>query len=348
MTIEILNLADLEPLAEAALEPAAWAYYAGGAGDERTLHENVDAWARRTLRWRVLVDVSMIDTATTLLGMPVRLPVGIAPTAVHGLCCPDGEVATARAAARQGILFTFSTLASRPMEDVAGVDGPRWFQLYAHKKRTIAADLVTRAAACGFGAIVVTADLPVFGRRERELRAGYERGVARHYGCLTQYLELYGDEAVSELHAFQVQWSDIEWLRGLTDLPIVVKGIMTGEDAALACEHGADGVWVSNHGGRQLDRVAATVDVLEECVQAVAGRAEVYVDGGIRRGTDVLTALALGARAVFAGRPWLYALAAGGEEGVVTAVDVLRAELEIAMALLGTPSLADVTRAHVG
>ena len=347
MAFEILNLADLEPLAEAALDPAAWAYYAGGAGDERTLRENVDAWARRKLRWRVLVDVSTIDTATTLLGTPVRLPVGIAPTALQGMCSAEGELATARAAARQGILFTFSTLASRPMEDVAGIDGPRWFQLYAHKERAIAADLVARAAACGFGAIVVTADLPVFGRRERELRAGHERGVARQYGCLTQYVEHYGDDVVSDLHAFQLRWSDIEWLRGLTDLPIVIKGIMTGEDATLACEHGADAVWVSNHGGRQLDRVAATVDVLEECVQAVAGRAEVYVDGGIRRGTDVLTALALGAQAVFAGRPWLYALAAGGEQGIVTAVDVLRADLEIAMTLLGTPSVADVTRAHV-
>ena len=340
--MDIVNLTDLDAAAEAVLDPVAWAYYSGGAGDERTVRENVDAWSRRTLRPRVLVDVSVIDTSTTLLGTPVRLPVGVAPTALHGLCCPDGELATARAAARQGALYAFSTLATRPMEDVADVDGPRWFQLYAHNDRGISADLVARAAAAGFGALVVTVDLPVFGRREREIRAGYQWGVPRDYGNLAKY----GD-AAADLHAFQLRWADLEWLRGLTDLPIVLKGVLTGEDAALACEHGVDAVWVSNHGGRQLDRVAATVDVLEECVQAVAGRAEVYVDGGMRRGTDVLTALALGARAVFAGRPWLYALATGGEEGVVAAFDVVRAELETAMALLGTPTVDAVTRSHL-
>ena len=348
MTAPIVNLADLEPLAESVLDPVAWAYYSGGAGDERTLRENVEAWARRTMRWRVLVDVATIDTSTTLLRTPVRFPVGIAPTALHGLCCPDGELATARAAARHGQLYTHSTLSSRPMEDVASVDGPRWFQLYAHNERAIAADLARRAADAGFGAIVVTADLPVFGRREREIRGGYAWGSAREYGNLTRYVDTYGEAVTSDLHAFQLTWTDLEWLRSLTDLPLVLKGVMTGEDAALACEHGVDAVWVSNHGGRQLDRAPATVDVLEECVAAVAGRAEVYVDGGIRRGTDVLTALALGARAVFAGRPWLYALATGGEDGVVEAVDLLRAELETAMGLLGTPTLADVTRAHVG
>jgi 4-hydroxymandelate oxidase len=345
--MDIVNLADLEPLAQASLDPIAWAYYAGGAGDERTVRENVDAWSRRSLRPRVLVDVSTIDTSTTLLGAPVRLPVGIAPTALHGLCCPDGELATARAAARQGVLYAFSTLATRPMEDVAGVEGPRWFQLYAHNDRGISADLVARAAAAGFGARVVTVDLPVLGRREREVRAGYRSGAARHYGCLERYVDTHGEAIVSDLHAFQLRWADLEWLRGLTDLPIVLKGVLTREDAALACENGVDAVWISNHGGRQLDRVAATVDVLEECVQAVAGRAEVYVDGGVRRGTDVLTALALGARAVFAGRPWLYALATGGEDGVVAAFDVVRAELETAMGLLGTSTIAAVTRSHV-
>ena len=340
--MEIVSLTDLDPMAEAVLDPIAWAYYSGGAGDERTLRESTDAWARRTLRPRVLVDVSAIDPSTTLLGAPVALPVGIAPTALHGLCCPDGEVATARAAARAGVLFTWSTLSTRPMEDAAGIDGPRWFQLYAHNDRGITADLVQRAAAAEFRAIVVTVDLPVLGHREREIRAGYQWGVPRDYGNLARY----GDDA-SDLHAFQLRWADLEWLRGLTDLPIVLKGVLTGEDAALACEHGVDAVWVSNHGGRQLDRVAATVDVLEECVEAVAGRAEVYVDGGVRRGTDVLTALALGARAVFAGRPWLYALATGGEEGVVGAFDVVRAELETAMALLGTPTVDAVTRSHV-
>ena len=335
----VMTLGDLESLAEAALEPRAWAYYSGGAGDERTLRQNTDAWARRTLTWRVLGDMAPIDTSTTLLGTPVALPIGIAPTALHGLAHPDGEVATARAAARAGALYVFSTLATRPMEDVAAIDGPRWFQLYAHHDRGIAEDLVRRAVDCGFTAIVVTVDLPVFGRRERELRGGFAPGEPREYGCLAGY-----EGAAENLHVFRVTWRDLDWLRGLTDLPLVVKGVLAPEDAAAACEHGVDAVWVSNHGGRQLDRAPATVDVLEACADAVAGRAEVYVDGGIRRGTDVLAAAGLGARAVFAGRPWLYALAAGGEEGIEHVASILRAELETAMAVLGTPTLADVSR----
>lgn len=343
----IVNLHDLDPLAEAALEPKAWAYYSGGAGDEITLRDNAAAWERHRLRPRVLVDVSRVDPSATLLGERVSMPVGIAPTALHGLCTPEAEVATAAAAAEAGLLFVLSSLSSRPMEDVAGSEGPRWFQLYAHRDRDVAADMVRRAADAGFTAIVLTADLPVLGRRDREVRAGYEWGEVPVYGNFSSYAEQ-GNEAVhSGLHHFQVTWDDLAWLAELSRLPLVVKGIMTGEDAELACEHGAAAVWVSNHGARQLDRTPATVDVLEECVQAVAGRAEVYVDGGIRRGTDVLVARALGADAVFLGRPWLYALATGGAEGVVSAAAVLRAELETAMALLGTPTMAAVTRAHV-
>jgi len=344
---ELVNWRELDARAEAALEPVAWAYCSGGAADEVTLRDNDAAWSRHRLRPRVLVDVAKVDPSTTLLGTPVSMPVGIAPTALHGLCCPDGEVATARAAAAEGLLLTVSSLASRPVEDLAGIAGPRWFQLYAHRERAIAADVVARAVDVGFAAIVVTADLPVLGNRERERRGGYEWGTAHTYGTFTRYVDGYGDAVSAGLHEFQLTWDDLAWLRDLTDLPLVVKGITTAEDAALACEHGVDAVWVSNHGGRQLDTVAATADVLEACVQAVAGRAEVYVDGGIRRGTDVLAALALGADAVFAGRPWLYALAAGGEAGVVEAAQVLRAEVENAMALLGAPTVAAITRTHV-
>jgi 4-hydroxymandelate oxidase len=342
-----VNWRDLETRAEAALPPVAWAYCSGGAADEVTLRDNVDAWSRHRLRPRVLVDVAKVEVSTTLLGTPVSLPVGIAPTALHGLCDPDAEVATAKAAAAEGLLFTLSNLSSRPVEDLAGIDGPRWFQLYAHRERAITTDVVARAVDAGFTALVVTADLPVLGKREREVRGGFEWGTAHTYGTFARYVDGYGDAVSSGLHEFQLTWDDLAWLRDLSDLPVVVKGILTAEDAALACEHGADAVWVSNHGGRQLDTVAATADVLEECVQAVAGRAEVYVDGGIRRGTDVLAALALGARAVFAGRPWLYALASGGPDGVVEAAGVLRAELETAMALLGTPTIDAITRAHV-
>ena len=343
----LVSLLDLEALAEEHLDPAAFAYYAGGAADEVTLRDNAPAWARHRLRPRVLVDVSSVDPATTILGTPVAMPVGVAPTALHGLARDEGEVATARAAARAGVLFCLSSLASRAMEDLAEVDGPRWYQLYAHSDHGITADLVARAAATGFRAIAVTVDLPVFGRRERELRSGFAQPSAEGYGNFARYARD-GDVAAvtAGLHTSLLTWADLAWLREVSPLPLVLKGVLTAEDAGLAVEHGVAGVWVSNHGGRQLDRTPASADVLEEVAEAVAGRAEVYVDGGVRRGTDVLAARALGATAAFVGRPVLYALAAGGEEGVAEALGVVRAELENAMALLGTPTVAEVTRSH--
>jgi 4-hydroxymandelate oxidase len=343
----LISLLDLEALAEARLEPAAFAYYAGGAADEVTLRDNPMAWARHRLRPRVLVDVSTVDPSTTVLGAPVAMPVGVAPTALHGLAREEAELATARAAARAGVLFCLSSLASRPMEDLAGVDGPRWYQLYAHSDRGITADLVARAAASGYRAIALTVDLPVFGRRERELRSGFAQPSAAGYGNFARYARD-GDVAAvtAGLHTSLLTWDDLAWLREESELPLVLKGVLTAEDARLAVEHGMAGVWVSNHGGRQLDRTPASADVLEEVATAVDGRAEVYVDGGIRRGSDVLAARALGATAAFVGRPMLFALAAGGEEGVAEALGVLRAELENAMALLGTPAVADVTRSH--
>ena len=345
--LDVVNLSDLEPLARATLPDATWAYYAGGAADEVTLRDNEAAWARHRLRPRVLVDVAAVDPSTRILGAPVTMPVGIAPTALIGLAHADAEVAMARGAADAGLLYTMSCLATRPVEDVADVAGPRWFQLYAHADRGITADVVARAEAAGFSAVVLTVDLPVFGRRERERRSGFTQPSARGYGTFAKYAEEDDAAVTAHLHTSRLTWDDLEWLRGLSGLPLVVKGVLTGEDTALACEHGVEAVWVSNHGGRQLDRTPAPVDVLEECVQAAAGRAEVYVDGGVRRGTDVLVALAFGATGVFLGRPWLYALAAGGPEGVLAAADVVRAELTTAMALLGTPTVADVTRAYV-
>jgi 4-hydroxymandelate oxidase len=343
----LISLLDLEALAEAQLDPAAFAYYAGGAADEVTLRDNPAAWGRHRLRPRVLVDVSTVDPSSSVLGSPVAMPVGVAPTALHGLARDEAELATAQAAARAGVLFCLSSLASRPMEDLAGVDGPRWYQLYAHADRGITADLVARAAASGYRAIAVTVDLPVFGRRERELRSGFAQPSAAGYGNFARYARD-GDVAAvtAGLHTSLLTWDDLAWLREESELPLVLKGVLTGEDARLAVEHGMAGVWVSNHGGRQLDRTQASADVLEEVAAAVDGRAEVYVDGGVRRGSDVLAARALGATAAFVGRPMLFALAAGGEEGVAEALGVLRAELENAMALLGTPAVADVTRAH--
>jgi 4-hydroxymandelate oxidase len=343
----LISLLDLEALAEERLDPAAFAYYAGGAADEVTLRDNPLAWARHRLRPRVLVDVSSVDPSTTVLGTPVAMPVGVAPTALHGLAREEAELATARAAARAGVLFCLSSLASRPMEDLAKVDGPRWYQLYAHSDRGITADLVGRAAASGYGAIALTVDLPVFGRRERELRSGFAQPSAAGYGNFARYARD-GDVAAvtAGLHTSLLTWDDLAWLRDVSELPLVLKGVLTAEDARAAVDHGIAAVWVSNHGGRQLDRTQASADVLEEVATAVDGRAEVYVDGGVRRGSDVLAARALGATAAFVGRPMLFALAAGGEEGVAEALGVLRAELENAMALLGTPAVADVTRAH--
>lgn len=227
--------------------------------------------------------------------------------------------------------------------------GPRWFQLYVNKDRTRSAELVRRAEAAGYRAIVLTVDLPVPGYRERELRRHYQVPAGTrlgHYGDVdpgaAELIPL-----VASLLDQSLSWRDIAWVRGLSTLPLVLKGILTGEDAVLAVEHGAAGIVVSNHGGRQLDRAPATIDVLEEVVQAVAGRAEVYLDGGVRRGTDVLIARALGARAVFVGRPWVYALAAGGEAGVTRLIALMRAELETAMRLLGVAGMDAITRAHV-
>jgi isopentenyl diphosphate isomerase/L-lactate dehydrogenase-like FMN-dependent dehydrogenase len=341
----LVNLRELEARAEAILDPVAFAYYSSGAGDEDTLRDNEAAFGRRRLRPRVLVDVDAVDTSTTILGVPVGLPVAVAPTAQHGLAVPEGEAASHRGATAAGTLFCLSTLASRPLEEVAAAaEGPRWFQLYTHADRGITEDLVARAVASGFTAIVVTADMPVIGRRDRERRGGYTWPDGM-YGNFGKYADERG--AHPQFLRSAMTWTDLADLAGRVGLPVIVKGVLTGEDAELAVDHGAAAVWVSNHGGRQLDRVPASIDVLAEVVAAVDGRAEVYLDGGVRRGTDVLTALALGARAVFVGRPVLYGLALGGADGVTAVLQVLREEIEIGMALLGTPTLAELGPAHL-
>ncbi len=345
---DVFRLDDFEALARAVLDPAAFAYYAGGAGDEVTVRDNVAAFRRRKLRPRVLVDVTDIDTSTSLLGTPVSLPVGWAPNAQHVLAHPDGEVASARVCGDEDVLFCLSTISSRSMEDVAGAaDGPRWFQLYANEQRGVTEALIDRAQDAGYSAIVLTVDLPQPGYRESELRHPLQEDLYRLANFVDgaaggEFLDL-----MSRMITASLTWDDIGWIRDRCRVPLVIKGILTGDDAALAVQHGADAVWVSNHGGRQLDRSPATVDVLEEVVGAVDARAEVYLDGGVRRGVDVVIALALGADAVFVGRPLLYALAAAGAEGVAHAWALLRAEVENAMALLGARSVADIGRGHV-
>jgi 4-hydroxymandelate oxidase len=346
---DVFNLRDFEQLARRSMASAAFDYYAGGAGDEIGLRDNVASFQRWRLRPRVLVDVSSIDISTEILGTRVAMPVGLAPTALQRLAHPDGEVATARAAAATSVLFCLSTLGSRTIEDVAEAAGkPLWFQLYVHKDRGVSRSLIERAEAAGFDALVVTVDLPVVGYRERDLR--------NHFAIAP---ELYGNLVVAgnedrELHELvqslsdrALTWDDLAWIRDTTSLPVVIKGILTPEDAALAAEHEVDAIMVSNHGARQLDRTVLATDVLEDVVEAVDGRLEVFMDGGVRRGTDVVTALALGARAVFIGRPYLFALAAAGQRGVERAVDLMAAEIENAMALLGAPDVAAITRANV-
>lgn len=340
----IANLGEFEALARARLSPAAYAYYAGGSWNEQTMRDNEAAFARRRLLPRVLVDVSAVDPSTTMLGQRVALPIGFAPAALQGLAHRDAEVVPARVAARAGLVYCLSTFANRSIEDVAAVGpGPRWFQLYVQADRGRSEETVRRAAAAGYGALVLTVDSAGAGYRERELRdpildPGSLPNVGGH---ATEH------GPIGALLDGSLRWDDLAWLLGLSNLPLVVKGILDPIDAARAVEHGAAAIVVSNHGGRQLDRAPASLDALEGVVDAVAGRAEVYLDGGVRRGTDVVTALALGARAVFIGRPYLYALAAGGQAGVARCVEILESELRAAMILLGAPTLAALTRDRV-
>jgi isopentenyl diphosphate isomerase/L-lactate dehydrogenase-like FMN-dependent dehydrogenase len=353
----IVALRDFEGLARAAVEPDAWDYIAGGAWDEVSLAEAETAWRRRRLRPRVLVDVSKVDPATTMAEVAVTMPVAIAPMAAHRLAHPSAELATARAANAAGVPFTLSTMSSASIEDVAAAapDGIRWFQLYTQADPKGSRSLVARAADAGYSALVVTVDLPVLGYRERDLRSGFDlsagRGnlpdrdpdLAARGGTRPESgYDILRDELDRGL-----TWRDIETIRSWSGMPIIIKGILTAEDARIAAAEGVDGIVVSNHGARQLDRAVATADVLEEVVEAVAGAAEVWVDGGIRRGLDVVTALALGARGVLVGRPILWALAAGGQAGVERALAILRTETIIAMTLLGARTPDELTRGHV-
>ena len=334
-----VNVADYLEAAREKVAPELWCYFEGGAGDEVTLRGNVAAYERWQLRPRMLVDVSGVTTATTLLGTEVASPLGIAPFAMQGLLDPDGELATARAAAAAGALMCVSTLTTRThaaIREAAG-DGPRWFQLYVLKDRSRTLDHMHEAREAGYSALVLTVDAPYIGRRERDLRLGFQNPPP---DLDLPYANLF--EMTPEL-----TWRDLEWIRAEMPLPIVLKGILTREDAELAVEHGADAVWVSNHGGRQLDGVAAGLEALPEVAEAVAGRCEVYVDGGIRRGTDVLKALALGADAAFAARAFACALAVDGEAGVAHALSLLQDEIALGLGLLGCTSPEQVTRAHV-
>lgn len=352
--VEILNLHELEQLAQATLPKVYWDYYASGADDESCLRRNREAFERVTLHPHVLVDVSRRELATTVLGQPIALPVGVAPMAFHRLAHSDGELASVRAAGDAGTVFVLSAMSNTAVEDVvAAASAPVWFQLYIYPDRAATKALVERVEAAGCRALVVTTDTPTIGRRERDVRNGFALPpgleMVNLYGTgRTQLEPVEGDSALTSYAARMMDpsltWDMVGWLRSITSLPVVLKGIVRADDAVRAVEHGAAGIMVSNHGGRQLDAAPATLDVLPRIADAVAGRVEVFVDGGVRRGTDVLKALALGARAVFIGRPILWGLAAGGREGASAVLRVVRREVDLAMALCGCPSVASVTR----
>jgi isopentenyl diphosphate isomerase/L-lactate dehydrogenase-like FMN-dependent dehydrogenase len=344
----LVNVRDYERAARERLEAGPYGYFAGGAADEWTLRENVRAFRRWQLRPRALVDVSAATAATTVLGEEVSMPVVVAPVGFQTLAWPDGEVAAARACAEAETIYCMPTLASvTPAECAAAAGtGRRWFQLYWSSDREFTRELLVAVAESGFSALVLTVDLPVLGRRERDLRTAFDFPPPGPLPNVSPRLQPLGLGAGHVVDAI-LSWRDLEWLREVAPLPLVVKGVLTAEDALLAVEHGASAVVVSNHGGRQLDGVPASLDVLPEVVEAVAGRIEVYLDGGVRRGHDVLVALALGARAVLIGRPMIFALAAAGEDGVRSVLELFRSEVEVGLKLLGCPSPGDVTRAHV-
>ncbi|RKP07112.1 hypothetical protein THASP1DRAFT_31073 [Thamnocephalis sphaerospora] len=382
-----VSLSDFEKLAEARLSRNAWDYYASGADDMLTLRANQRAFSRIRIKPRVLRDVSAVDVRTNVLGQAIASPIGAAPSAMQRMAHPDGEEASARACASMRLPMILSSWSTTSLEDVAkaaanvpkdSVPAPaqfqvrpdikpvRWFQLYVYKDRAVTRRLVERAAAAGYTALAVTVDTPLLGRRHADIRqfklpsylrlANFDDADSGKQNVGTPHTSSAEEPRDSGLAVYVAEqidptlsWNDIAWLRSITHLPIIVKGVLTAEDADLAVKAGVSGVIVSNHGGRQLDGVAATIEALPEVVEAVAGRAEVYLDGGIRRGSDIFKAIALGARSVFIGRPILWGLAYNGEVGVRTILRLLEDELKLCMALagksfdIGCQTLEDIT-----
>ena len=368
-----VNVEDIRSIAMRRLPTAVSDFIEGGGEGEVTLGRNRQAFERLSFRPRALSDASTRELGTTLLGTRVAAPIVLAPVGLAALSHPLGEQAAAKAAAHAGLISTLSSSSCWSLEEVADAtpEAPKWFQLYVWRDRGITSEVVARAKAAGYRALIVTVDVPVGARRERDLRNGFTippRPTWRHTGDVLRHLpwvtrfgwdELFGHgltmgnfggrASVTKRMAFMdrvnqrfdpgMTWDDLERLRSEWGGPIVVKGITNGQDAAEAVARGSDAVWVSNHGGRQLDGLPATIDVLPEIAEAVAGRAEVYLDGGIRRGSDIVKALALGARACMIGRPYLYGLAAGGRAGVERVIDLLIAQLDNTLALLGCRSV---------
>lgn len=350
---KLLTVDDFEERAKKVLPKMTYDYYRSGADEERTLRANRKAFRRWEIWPRILVDVSELDLRATVLGCEVAFPVLVAPTAYHRLAHPEGEAAAARGAADAGTIFILSTLSTTSIEEVAAASaGPKWFQLYVHKDRGLTKSLVERAQGAGYLAIVLTVDAPILGRRLADERNDFALPEGMSMVNLAQYAQdasqagegsALGAYAASR-HDASLSWNDIGWLRSITSLPLLIKGILRADDAARAADAGVEGIVVSNHGARQLDGAPPTIEALPQVVDAVAGRCEVLMDGGIRFGTDVLKALALGAKVVLVGRPVLWGLAVDGAAGVARVLALLRDELSTAMALAGCPNLASIDR----
>ncbi|MFM7407188.1 MAG: alpha-hydroxy acid oxidase [Cuspidothrix sp.] len=351
-TLSPINLFEYEQLAKEHLSQMAFDYYSSGAWDEVTLRDNLAAFTRVKLRPKMLVDVSKIDLTTKVLGASLQIPLLIAPMAFQCLAHPDGELATALAAEAVGVGMVLSTLATKSLEEVATVaNGLKWFQLYIHKDQGLTRALVERAYKAGYKAICLTVDAPILGKRERDHRNQFTLPPGLYPANLTNIsgLDIPQTKGESRLLSYFAQqinpavtWKDLEWLESLSPLPLVVKGILRADDAIRAVEYGAQAIVVSNHGGRQLDGAIASLDALPEIIAAVDGKAEVLLDGGIRRGTDILKALAFGAKAVLIGRPILWGLAVAGQTGVSHVISLLEEELKAAMTLSGCPTLQDI------
>ena len=372
----IHNVEDYRGLAHKRLPRAVIDFIEGGAEDEITISRNRESFESIHIIPRILTDVSVRDISTTILGTPVSSPIVLCPVGLATLAHPLGEVAAGIAAANKGIISTYSSSSSWNLEDIAAASsGVKWFQLYIWKDRKLTAEIIERARKSGYQALVLTVDVPISARRERDLRNGFTipprprvnqiGDLVQHFGWFYAQLksEITGHkmsmgnftpenvgmrtrlkmlEVVNELFDPSITWSDITWLKSIWSGPIVIKGIMTPEDAKLAIKAGADAIWISNHGGRQLDGVSGTIEVLPEIAKAVKGKAEIYLDGGVRRGSDIVKAIALGANACMIGRPYMYGLAANGAAGVESIIGILEIEMDATMALMGRPTIASL------
>jgi 4-hydroxymandelate oxidase len=350
---DAICLADFEPLAKAKMPAMAWEYVTAGAGDEITVRWNQEAYQRIRLKPRVLVDVSKLDTRVTLFGEEHAFPILLAPTAAQKLMHADGELATARGAGATGTAMVLSCFAGTSLEEVAAVaKSPLWFQLYVQPDHGFTRALVQRAEAAGYRALCLTVDTPITGARNRETRAAVKQPAMPNLKGFTgaggeDRLHTGSLEVFSSVLDAALSWKDVEWLRSVSKIPLVLKGVMNPDDADRAAKSGVAGIIVSNHGGRNLDTLPPTIEALPQVVDKVAGRMPVFVDGGIRRGTDVLKALALGANAVFIGRPYLYGLGAAGEAGVTQVIRILQREFQMAMALTGRTNVGSIDRSVI-